>query len=372
MERWRRAFAQVGTIALYFLAAALLADVALVSFREKSLAVDAVHSYLPAARDLVHDRSPYHLAHVPLHTAFGSPPFAALLFTPFLLLSAVAGEVALSILSLLAVLAALRVVGVRDWRCYAVLSLSLPLASEFQTANLSALLALCAATAWRYRHRAVGAGVSVGAMVALKLIAWPLILFLIFTRRFKASLYSIAFAAGAIAVPWAAVGFAGLRTYPHLLSALARNQRQDGGSIATVAMHVMPSADATAVSGIACGILLAAAWRLRADHRRSFALCIAASLACSPLVWAHYVTLLLVPFAIAVPTFGPLWLLPLALWFTGSDHNRLEGQLSLLLLQAALLAIALRRSPSSAALGDDELQRVDSNRADASLTPGRH
>ena len=39
-----------------------------------------------------------------------------------------------------------------------------------------------------------------------------------------------------------------------------------------------------------------------------------ATLALSPIVWLHYLVVLLVPMAIARPRFTPLWLLPILLW----------------------------------------------------------
>jgi len=52
------------------------------------------------------------------------------------------------------------------------------------------------------------------------------------------------------------------------------------------------------------------------DVFRSFTLTIAATLALTPIVWLHYLVLLLVPVAIARPRFSHLWLLPSLLWFS--------------------------------------------------------
>jgi hypothetical protein len=41
---------------------------------------------------------------------------------------------------------------------------------------------------------------------------------------------------------------------------------------------------------------------------------VAATLALSPIVWLHYLVVLLVPVAIARPRFSALWLLPVLLW----------------------------------------------------------
>ncbi len=54
----------------------------------------------------------------------------------------------------------------------------------------------------------------------------------------------------------------------------------------------------------------------RGDEARSFTCAVAATLAWSPIVWLHYLVVLLVPMAIHRPRFTPLWLLPVLLWIT--------------------------------------------------------
>ena len=48
------------------------------------------------------------------------------------------------------------------------------------------------------------------------------------------------------------------------------------------------------------------------QDRRSFTLAIAAALALTPVVWNHYLLLLIVPVALARPRLSGLWVLPLA------------------------------------------------------------
>ena len=50
------------------------------------------------------------------------------------------------------------------------------------------------------------------------------------------------------------------------------------------------------------------------DEPRSFTCAVAATLALSPIVWLHYLVLLLVPLAISRPRFSVIWLLPILLW----------------------------------------------------------
>jgi hypothetical protein len=61
-------------------------------------------------------------------------------------------------------------------------------------------------------------------------------------------------------------------------------------------------------------------------------------LAFSPIVWLHYLVLLLVPLAIARPRFSAVWLLPLLLWLTPLNGN---GELIQPLLPALVAAAVI-------------------------------
>jgi hypothetical protein len=342
--RLRVAFGRTAWAGLFVLALLVLVDVAVYSFRIHMLAVDASHSYVPAAHDLLHGRSPYNAAGTGRGSAFAYPPIAAFVFAPFTLLAWGAAEVVMSTLSLVAALAALWLVGLRDWRCYAITGLSYPLVLEFQTANLSALLALLAALLWRYRDRPLIAGAAAGASVALKLFGWPLIVFLLATRRFRAAAFAAVFALGGILVPWGAVGFVGFSGYPHMLQALTRHERADSYSLATVAARLTSSWLAgQGIAYLAVVALLIVAWRTsRPEH--AFIAAVAATLAFTPIVWAHYFLLLLVALAVARPKFGVFWLLPLVFWISAPSHNPQLWRPVVVVLVAAAVAVGAVRS----------------------------
>ena len=50
-------------------------------------------------------------------------------------------------------------------------------------------------------------------------------------------------------------------------------------------------------------------------------LAIAAAFLFSPIVWTHYLALLVVPIAITRRTLTPLWFVPLAMWVTTGQSN---------------------------------------------------
>ena len=85
----------------------------------------------------------------------------------------------------------------------------------------------------------------------------------------------------------------------------------------------------------------------RGDERRAFVLAVAATIACSPVVWLHYFALLLVAVAMAEPRLAPVWFLglPMQVFITTGVHNGSTFQTAALLATAALtVVLALRPS----------------------------
>ena len=86
----------------------------------------------------------------------------------------------------------------------------------------------------------------------------------------------------------------------------------------------------------------------RGDEPRSFTCAVAATLALSPIVWLHYLVLLLVPLAIARPRFSIIWLLPILLW-SSPRPGYAEGFQTFLpaLVAVILVAVVLARPARS-------------------------
>ena len=89
------------------------------------------------------------------------------------------------------VFAALWILGVRDWRCYVIALTSPVVVHGLYYGNLTIVMVLLVALAWRYRERARIAGLALGAAVAAKLFVWPLVVWLLLTRRFRAAAWAI-------------------------------------------------------------------------------------------------------------------------------------------------------------------------------------
>jgi hypothetical protein len=249
------------------------------------------------------------------------PPFAVLVTSPFALLSASAASWAWFVALAAVVLAAMWMVGVRDWRCL-VLALTSPVVLQgLYWGNLSLALLLPVALAWRYRERAGIAGVAIGSAVAAKLIAWPLIIWLLLTKRYRAAAWSVASAVVFVGGSWAVVGFDGLLDYPALLGKTQDVYATRSDSIAGI-LGGLGVSNTLAVAGcwLVGLVLVAVAWRVarRQDgDRKAFALLVSAAIVASPIAWPNYAALLFVPIAVTWPRLAPAWFFGYAVWLAG-------------------------------------------------------
>jgi hypothetical protein len=326
--------------ALAVVAAALLAAVV------EKVAAAAEHAsdfgtFWRAGRAVLHGASPYPaLSSLPAHAGpmfapFVYPPAAAFAFAPFAVLPYRVAALLFLAVSVAAVVVALRLLGVRDVRCYATALASSPVFASSVLGTVTPFLFLGVAAAWRYRDRAVVVGVLVACVVAGKLFLWPLGLWLLRTRRLRAAAVAAAVGAATLVVPWAALGFAGARDYPELLRRLT--ELVGGRSYSPAALgagRVVPVLVALAV--VAAAVLLR-------DDARLFVAAIGIALLATPILWPHYLVLLFVPLALARPSFSPAWLVPLALWpDAGASSGGSAVRISVLLgLAGASLAWSL-------------------------------
>jgi hypothetical protein len=184
-------------------------------------------TFWQSGREVLHGHSPYpelgslpHVANPHTFAPFVYPPVAAFSMAPLAMLPFGVAKVVYLVVNLGAVALALRVLGVTDWRCYGLAYASVPVLSAAGLGAISALLLLGIAAVWRYRDRAVVAGLLIAYVITAKLFLWPRWLWLVRTRRFRAAAVAAAAATGAVITSWAAIGFHGLRAYPTLLARL--------------------------------------------------------------------------------------------------------------------------------------------------------
>jgi Glycosyltransferase family 87 len=311
-------------------------------------ALDFRHAFLPAAHAVLHGHSPYSAIGsraLSEGTAFLYPPLGAYLLTPFTLLPPLVSEIAAVALVAAAVPATLLVLGVRDWRCHAIAFLWWPTLIAIQTGNLTLPMLLVVALIWRHRDRTVVVALLTGLVVALKLFFWPLLVWLVATRRYRSAAFAALSSALLILLPWAGIGFAGLRGYPRLLSTVSRNEGPHSYSVAALFHAVVPSwtvatATETAVGGVLLLLVMVAGRRLR--DRDAFALSIVAVLVLTPLLEMHYLAALLVVAALYQRRFGLAWLAPLLVWGASATMASSTIQvLHVLIATAASICLAV-------------------------------
>ena len=318
----------LGVLPLLLLAMVVAAEVA-----GDKVAVDFSKAFYPAAQDVLNGVSPYTEAGIGRGAAYVYTPATAFLVSPF---TAMPLEVAQAIASIGLVACFVLtpwVLGVRDWRVVGAMLLWAPFVSGLQTGNLTFLLGLLAALAWRFRDRRFVPGLLIGLGIALKPLMWPLAVWLVATRRYAAA--AVAAAAGAVSfllvLPFSSLG--------DFLSIVERHSdaMDDRGYtlFALLAELGAPEPLARAVwLGVGLAVLIVG--------RKSFVLCLAAALLRSPIVWLHYFALLAVPLAILR---APLvaWLLPLAMWFSPGWENGEPWQTALVLATAAASLVVAAR-----------------------------
>jgi alpha-1,2-mannosyltransferase len=292
------------------------------------------------ARDVLHGRNPYPTAYLhhqaSVARAGGTPqtvlylpvyPPAPLVATvPLALLPYAVAGVLFWLASAAALVLALRLLDVSDWRCYGLAFASWPVQHGLLLGALTPLLVLGSAVLWRYRSSVWLPASAAAAMIAAKLFPWPLAVWLLVTRRFRAALLSLVLAAGATVFAWAVLGFQGLRDYPRTLGDLSFVSEPQGVSLVSLLRFLGASSGlARALALVAGAALLALAWRLArapAGERRAFGLAVVAALVASPMVWPHYLALLIVPVALLSPRLSALWLVPLLTYLAPTDQLR--------------------------------------------------
>jgi hypothetical protein len=312
-------------------------------------ALDFRHTFLPAAHAVVHGESPYSaLGSRALSegTAFLYPPLTGYLLAPFTLLPPVAAEVIVVALIAATVPATLLLLGVRDWRCHAMAFLCWPTIIAVQTGNLTLPMLLGLAIVWRYRDRRIVAALVAGLVVSLKLFFWPVLVWLVATRRYRTAALAAASSAVLVFVPWAGIGFAGLRGYPHLLSSVSSHEGPNSYSVAALLHALLPSWTAATVVETLIGVALLGVVFLvgrRGRDKDAFVLSIVAILVLSPLLEIHYLAALLVVVALYRRQLGFVWAVPLLFW---GAHATVAGSMiqvvHVLVVLAATVVIAMR------------------------------
>jgi hypothetical protein len=292
-------------------------------------------------------RSPYVAADahrlLVLRHPYIPPPPLAIIAIP---LSVLPFWIAASLWSVLCVAAfcgALRLLGVRDPRVYVLALCSFPFIESLQVGGPEPLLALGAAAAWRYRDSSRGA-IAAGLLIAAKLLAWPLLIWFLVTRRIRSAAIAAVCAVVTLLASWACLGFKGLLDYPKLVAADARAFERMSHSLVSAAMRAGVSEHLARelALGVALAVALAALRAARGSDRGWFVAALTLGLLSSPLMWIHYLVLLFVPLAIARGRLSAAWALTAAFWLLPFEPPPTEVEV--LLVLAIAVAIVLLSS----------------------------
>ena len=203
---------------------------------------------------------------------------------------------------------------------FGIAAISLAVLRDFALGNVSVLLLLPLAAAWRWLDRPAGAiaqalAMAVRPMLGL-LLVWQLL-----RRQWRAVAWTIGAGLVLIVLTLPFVGFEGYRDYVTVL-------RNLGGVTGVAENHDLSSSllelgfdravtDAALLVGYALGIA-AIALSLRRDRELGFVVTASSSLLLSPLLWDHYLAMLVLP-ATFLASRGRSWglVLPLLTWLPG-------------------------------------------------------
>lgn len=283
------------------------------------LGIDFTQEFWVASHRVLHGGDPYSWSRYQIDNGVSFPYLAptALALMPFALVPPGTGILFVIAVSMLALVGTLRALDVRDWRLYLLVFLWWPVANIWQTGNVTLLLALGLALAWRHRDRPLAAGLLSAAIISLKPFVWPVLLWLLFTRRFRAAAWALVLGIAINAVCWAVVGFGRIGEYLHLSATVTSTLKQNGyGLIALLAHPGAPVWTGVLLMAAVVGALVVGCFRAarRGDERLALLLCVLLMLAATPLLWNHYFALLIVPLAVYRPRLSLAWVAGLLWW----------------------------------------------------------
>jgi hypothetical protein len=338
------AFKRLAPIAfLGVLPLCVLAILGVDAHRAANLGNDFRFELYPAAKLVLHGANPFPPPGADLSSGQNRifPIPAVLLVAPLTVLPAMWAAVVVTVILLLLLAATLWVLGVRDWRVYGLVFMWPPALAAIQTGNITILLGLLMAVAWRYRDRNWISGIAIGLAIALKLFLWPLLIWLLAIRRYRGA--AVAAGLGVLGGFAAVLPFTTLRDYVQLENNLGDVFGRDSYNLTGLLAqgHLGSKVFALALSYVIGLGILALSYK-----RRSLALAVVASLVLSPIVWTHYFVLLVVPLAIRWPRLAPAWFVPLVMVVCSGTHYEVRAWHILVALSVLAVVTAAVERPT--------------------------
>jgi hypothetical protein len=304
-EKWRNLGRAAGTGALLLAACGLAVLSLITGFGDHNYS--DFHIFWRAGNDVLNGNNPYPLPAVSelrAQNQFVYPAPAAVAMVPFALLSLPVSATLFLAISIACVGASLWIVGVRDIRCFALAAGSLPVIQGVVMGTVTPVLMLLLAVAWSKRDSTRWIAGTAAAAIAIKLFVLPIGIWLLATRRLRATVAALAASVALLAAGWLIVGMHTMTSYPHLLSSL------------------------TTVEG---------------------------GYGYAPIVWNHYFGLLIVAIAVLRPRLSWLWALAPAFWLVPNANHpaptwKIVGaQLACAIVVAVAVRDAARPGPAETA-----------------------
>lgn len=283
-------------------------------------ALDFHLAYWPAASRLLHGLSPYAVTHQQIlgGTAFVYPALSAVAFVPFALIGSGVAQALYVLVCVACIPTILYTLDVRDWRVYGLAMLWLPVFVGWQSGNVTLPLTLAVALVWRHRERPLTIALLAAAAVSIKPFIWPLGLWMLATRRWRAAAWTVACTAAINALAWWVVGFNDLHVYLRLSGEVTRALWRGGYGVMAVGHHL--GLGRTPAEGLLVAVSAAVAAAVayfglaRRDERDALILAVILMLVASPLLWSHYFALLLIPMALSRPRLSLAWGIGVLMW----------------------------------------------------------
>jgi hypothetical protein len=313
-------------IGLPLLAIAALAGSVVEQRRLGNLGVD-FRDVTPFIRGLAHGTNPYVTEGVGAGGHFLWTVLAGWLLAPFAWLPH--GYVLVVALEGIGVVVAALLLGVRDWR-FIALAIAWPTtANSVVTGNISVLVLVFLAAAWCDRGRARG-GLWAGLAVAVKLFAWPVLVWLAATRRWRALGLAALVQCVAFLITLPYISPAGYVRFELNVERIMAPQSLTLDALVR-RLGASPTEGSALALVVGLGILCAG--------RKNLGWVTISMLVLSPVVWLHYYGLLLIPLALW-STSLLVWSLPLLLFLVPGQGNGALWQTALALGILASVAVA--------------------------------
>jgi hypothetical protein len=229
-------------------------------------------------------------------SSFVYPYLISWLFVPFAALPVWLAEELFVVVSIVAYLIGLRLIGVKS--NFLVISLVLSSVSiiSFQMGTLNPILFLAIAATWKFRDKPIVSGLFVAIAVSTKLFLFPLVLFLVFSKRFRAFAAASALGGGVLGLGFL-LGPLSAGGYYHLLTQLARHEGGQGYSLAALLDRLAVGATpAMMLAIVSSAVIFFLALTITEPKRRQqgiFLVAVVSSLIITPIMWASYLPLLI-------------------------------------------------------------------------------